>query len=532
MMSKFLLKRFFFSQKHLLIVAIFLLTLTYTIPFSIIDVDLHHDGLMFYPAQAITQGETPYLDFFSLYSPLTHYLHAFMLIVFGPRLIVIRLLTAFFYAFIAVLLYLIWSRFLPSLLNLAGIILWLSLAPFTVMTFLPWPSVYALAFQLITLLLVLYISASKTKLSQTLFLFSAGLTTSLTFWFRQNVGIFVFLSCLTIIPLIKKPKIKPTTIYIMGFFLGILSGIAWILQKAAIIPWWQQNFQIIPSFIQTLETQPFPGNIIKHLILIDNLVDLFNRPLSFAIWLLMPFSATYLFIHQLSNYLLHKKDFYPGVFIVSAISTSSWMQYYPVSEHRHFFWAVTPMVGCFIFLIYKQFLKISQLFNLKKPKKRQMVLLFKLFTLLISTVFLLYKTHIGLKKISINTHTTKVPILSGLKITPTHQQKIDSFYDQVNQYLEKHPNKQIVNNTFYPLFSSFFPNHTYSPDALYFDWPIFKQEFFPDHDQLVIQETALNPPLLISPTPLSPPSNYSVNPHMFIYQIRLLIPPDEKLEKL
>lgn len=50
-----------------------------TLPFALLDLDTHHDGVMIAPAVAVADGIPLFSDAFSQYGPVTHWLHGFFL---------------------------------------------------------------------------------------------------------------------------------------------------------------------------------------------------------------------------------------------------------------------------------------------------------------------------------------------------------------------------------------------------------------------------------------------------------------------
>jgi 4-amino-4-deoxy-L-arabinose transferase-like glycosyltransferase len=96
------------------ILIVFLFTLAVASLFLTLDADPHHDGIMLKPAVDVANGEILFKQMFTQYGALVTFLQALALGIFGKYLIVIRLLTAFFYAIIATVIWMIWSRLIPQ----------------------------------------------------------------------------------------------------------------------------------------------------------------------------------------------------------------------------------------------------------------------------------------------------------------------------------------------------------------------------------------------------------------------------------
>ena len=169
---------------------IFIMTLIVAGYFSTIGVDPHHDGILLKPALDMVSGKILFKETFTQYGALTTIIQAIALKVFGSYLITIRLLTAFFYALISLLLYFIFQRFLPKLILFISLLIWLLMAPYNIWVLLPWSSIYALFFQLLTTYLLLIFFEKK----EPKYFILASISTALIFWCRQPVGIFTFLA--------------------------------------------------------------------------------------------------------------------------------------------------------------------------------------------------------------------------------------------------------------------------------------------------------------------------------------------------
>src|SRR3989338_604602 len=167
---------------------VFLLTAGVVGAIAVFQVDPHHDGIMLKPAFDVAAGQTLFRDTFTQYGALTTWVQALAVKVFGNYLLVLRLLTAFTYGLMAVLMWLLFSRFLPNYLNTFTCLSWLFLGYFFVnypsMMVAPWSTAFAVCSALLSLhLLVLFLESGELRI-----LFAAGFAAALTFWFKINYG--------------------------------------------------------------------------------------------------------------------------------------------------------------------------------------------------------------------------------------------------------------------------------------------------------------------------------------------------------
>src|SRR5260221_14732516 len=85
--------------------------------FARIGVDPHHDGIMFKAAYDVAMGKVLFRDTYSHYGPVAPLIQALAVVFFGKYLLGIRMVTAFFYGLIGVVLWLSWSKLLGKLLS-------------------------------------------------------------------------------------------------------------------------------------------------------------------------------------------------------------------------------------------------------------------------------------------------------------------------------------------------------------------------------------------------------------------------------
>jgi len=280
---------------------VFLITLIVAGYFSLIGVDPHHDGIMLKPALDLIEGKNLFSQSFTQYGALTTLLQASALSLFGKYLIVIRIQTAFFYALSAVFMWLLWQKIMPKSLAFATIIIWILLAPYYELQFLPWSSVYSLCFQVVSIYLItLYLDRNKTK-----HLFYSGITSSCTFLTRQPVGILLFISILLFVityNLAKKHTsllLKSLKSYILGFITPILVILAWLIHNQSVKDWWLQSFVFSYKWGQIV-SQNF-----RLLALIKKILPVSNNPIS--LWSIIPLVSLTLVAKLLLQLL---QDFY------------------------------------------------------------------------------------------------------------------------------------------------------------------------------------------------------------------------------
>ncbi len=152
------------------------LNLTFNRPF-ILDADEAH---MMRRTMAVMSGELPLVDFtFFTYNPGIYFLLASLFWLFSPSMIVARLLWVVFRCLINILTYMTARRTMPPLF---------ALVPVAIASFVPcaaYKSFYPLSILTNLYMLLRFVAGFEKK-----WLLLSGLTTGITFWFRQDIGGF------------------------------------------------------------------------------------------------------------------------------------------------------------------------------------------------------------------------------------------------------------------------------------------------------------------------------------------------------
>jgi len=419
------------------ITLIFLLTIFISGYFSNLGVDPHHDGIMLKPASDIARGQMLFRDTFNQYGALTTILQSWALTIFGHYLIVINLLTVFFYGLIAVMLWLIWSLFLPELLATLACLIWLFLAPYhhPDTYFLPWSSVYALFFQLVALYALLRFLHTKKYPWQIV----AGISAAFTFWSRQPVGFLLIGSIIFYFLILRFKKYKIPTV--KPFFVSYIGAHAvffiWLFANNAFSDWFQQTI-----FVPGVWATTGRDTISMFFFILGNLFPKSDGPLS--IWTLMPLSILYLgFIHVAKQKL---NDTHALILLIVCVNLASWLQYHPVNDPRHLYWAAAPMIG---FCLYAAL-------RLSTNKKRS-------FTILIICILLFVPdmvNHARLARRKIRKYwayptLTRPETLKGMKVQPEEKLFYEDAMDQIEKYEKNNPRSFITTTASDALYSLF-----------------------------------------------------------------------------
>lgn len=341
-------------------IVIFLLTAFIASTFSVMGTDPHHDGIMLKPAMDVSEGMILFKETFSQYGALTVLLQATSISIFGKYLIVIRLLTAMFYALTSIVLWFMFRKIIPDSLSTVACLVWLFLAPYYFWTFLPWSSVYALFFQILSIYFLLLFVESNSLW----FLYLSGISCALTYWCRQPVGVFLLCAIIgsyLFLVLLRnsdyKQLLKKVTIFCAGFFSVSLVFIIWLQVNGALRDWWLQSTVLALNFPSWAGNHVgwSPLKVLKELgPRRPGITSWYGRPYP-IMWAIIPLSCVIVFAKTLIDGFKEgsygKRDHI--ILALSFVCFASWLQYYPLPDDRHCYWAVSPMIGLFFYFLYE-----------------------------------------------------------------------------------------------------------------------------------------------------------------------------------
>jgi len=433
---------------------------------------------MLKPAIDLSRGLMLFKETFTQYGALSTILQGLSIKIFGEYLIVIRMLTALFYGLIAVELYFIWSKLLPKALAFLSVLIWIFLAPYFMLTFLPWPSVYALSFQCLAIIYMLKFSENNNQLD----LLLVGAASALTFWTKQNVGFYTVLGSvfsLMILNAIKKRK-KNILDSIINYFIGVLMVsvplIAWILFNGAIVDWIKQSV-IFSSYWVSINDK------------VNVFESIFPHAMgSISVWAIIPVIVLIFIAQEL--YKKNNKNLI--LLIVCLFSVFSLLQYYPITDIRHLYWSATPAIGVVIYFLYQQ------IFG-KLTIKRYLISRIFIFLLACTAIFgldIANRISIGITRIFLPYQIISEPsVVRNIKLTKEEAEFYSDTYKTINQYIKIHGQTNFITIGANALYLTYTKSTNFHPmyvnwksinESIYKDYPRIKDNYIKDHKPIII----------------------------------------------
>lgn len=457
--------------------------------FSTIGVEPHHDGIMLKPAIDFAEGKMLFKESFSVYGALTILLQGLTVKIFGEYLIVIRILTAFFYGLTGFFLWLLWRRFLPGWLTNIACMIWIMLAPeyFVNFYYLPWSSVYALFFLILSCYsLILYIERKSL-----LFVFFSGASAVLSFWCRQPVGVFLCFSLLAYLLLLNgvirktgaRNLIMSASAFIAGIILPSACFLFWLVSNGALHDWWLQ--QICHAYVFAIKEnnqQSLIASVAGCLFVTSEYTDITRT----FIWVSMPVICLFLLARFFLIKKLSDKDFMVLALIFGSLA--SWMQYYPVLCIRHVYWAATPMIGLFTYFAYTVF-------------PRRMKLCGTALTTFVIFSFFGYdivdRAMEGIEKADQQFCKLEKPnVLAGVNLSGGGLKYYLEIQGLIDDYMKKHPESGVISIGMDPLYLTFQHNNN-NFHQVYVNWEEMVA-FYPDYNGRLAKYIKEKKPMIVS----------------------------------
>jgi hypothetical protein len=378
----------------------FVVSLIIFVPFSRLGVDSHHDGIMFSSANFVAHGLSVQNEVYAQYGPISTWIQAIGLQIFGPSLLVIRIASAVVLAISCGLFAVATRRLLGFHYALMGIAVWVSCTPFfdSDLQMLPWSSDYFVLLSAVCLVLATSSRIDTVRWGMQFRDYLIGILLGLGIFLRLNPALPVLL--LVIIGSLVYISFQTFQRLLVGSCVGILS-ILFILQiGGGIGAWWDQSIifprKLYLGILKDSGLSGLRGNIIANgvpallavifLFVILNftyrgqnprfLRDLLRQASAFIVLL----SVYWIFLSDGFISVLNPRLFLWGVvlggilclsallgklettatetifgyFMLVAVGLGSLIQVFPVADRRHLWWAAIPGIFLLISLIPKR----------------------------------------------------------------------------------------------------------------------------------------------------------------------------------
>lgn len=508
-----------FSEKHevWLMSLLAVGTLIYAGFYAQFHVDPHHDGIILKPAYDILHDKKLFLDTFTQYGALTTLIHASFMQLFGETLLALRWSAVVAYGLIAVLLYKLWRNFLPAFVTFLTGVIWLITAYFPnqqlMVPFLGWSSVYALLFQLLSIYLVQHYVEKQNRW----WLAAAGVSTALTFWVRQPVGIFlagavvVFLGWRWLYLKNKARVLLDTTYYLAGLVLASVPFLLWLASFNGVSDWWQQSIVLAFDFGHRLSRSYSATPILQ------TLIPSLSVSKKNLLWLTTVASTWLLAVVTSIRIMLAPQKTTTKMWLfllIAGTGLASWLQFFPANDQSHFFWAATPLLGLSIYVTYHAahfiFRHGSEDLSLKNSQQWSWLPLAatSLFLFIATLPFTVTAIKGGKYYLTHDFTTLQQPsVLHGMKVEAEEAQVLTHIDQKLGVFFNRYPDKKYINVTPDALYGMMRPEALFfHKQHVYWDWAT--QTIFPDYPEALSSTIAQYRPVILFREPIPSATNY------------------------
>ncbi len=215
-----------------------------------------HWGLMMSNAIDLIGGKLPYKEIFIQYGILTTLLQGLGLILFGKKVYVIGMVTALFFGFSLLLLYKIWSHFLPFWLSLILVVIFWALSPYIRY---PWSNYFSTLFLFIAIWLQIQFFYRPASRKRNQGLFFLGFFYALAILARETVIVIVVPYWLIfILADALAARNKQTSFNIssyakisLGFLVPLIPFGIYLISQGIVSNWYLHSLPIWGGYVET-----------------------------------------------------------------------------------------------------------------------------------------------------------------------------------------------------------------------------------------------------------------------------------------
>ena len=481
------------SRKNLIFhIAVFVTTVLWFSVFAVARIDMHHDAIMLKPAIDVAAGKAIFRDTFCQYGALAVWLQALAVKLFGGEIVVTQLLTVLFYGGIAVMIDVIFRRYLSFPFRLVNLGLFWGMAYFYMVPMHPWSSVYALFFMLLSTEFLLRFIAEEHRSEA----FWSGAFASLAFLARHPCGVMIaFAGALTLA--LSAWRLKRSWRGLGWFTSGGAAVLALFALYLTVVGAWgdylRQCFGFVCSFAVERGGDLQWGEISKRFFPINEVLGPID--LIFTVMPLVCVAVALKSFLALSDAKAEAGRRKLEYFAVALAGVVSWHQYYPVACLRHLYWAGIPMFGVFALVAEHLWRSRSRVVACRAAA----VLL-----LLLGAIPVFFRAYWGTRVVLKHyprRMTIDIPGCRGLQLSVTEWNMLYAMNAAYQALPAELRERGVFNYTPDAVVTVMFPETKFR-HPMFVNW---KNSVYPDYSQLALDYILRNRPVLVSQEPLALP---------------------------
>lgn len=457
------------SVEYVVYVILLLLLFRFMYQAALLNVDAHHDGTVFNPSLIVAKGGVLFRDTSTYYGPFMIYIQALFLKIFGFNLSSLKLSAVVFYLLSFIMYFHIFKRIMPKSMVIVSEVVLFLIAPYWMVVFHAWSSVYALFF----ILAMIYLCIRFIECENTFSAVLCGVCAALLLMLRTPVGI-VFIFAGGVFWLISRFLLETgqrKTISVLQYGIGVAAGLLPFLLtlciQGTLRAWWEQCFMyairmVVPAEADNMKAAIQPvlleftalsgnaatvgGGLSEFMFkLLRNLFPIKES----GIFIVLPVICLFVFFYllyqlwQAGKQGLEKSRTKKQIMVLWIVwfCLASWHQYFPVSERRHWYWAGFPMMGIVMYSIYYCLSSLH-------PIWRKVAAILFLFTISSNTIAERCEYYKDKKETYIYDVAEEVsPYMKGIKLSKEQLDFYEYYCKMVDELNENFPKLAIQNQT-------------------------------------------------------------------------------------
>lgn len=424
---------------------------------SMRGVGLYDDNAVYAPAVKVANGQILYKQAYTQYGPIMVYIQAGFIKLFGERLWSVRLSAILFYIISFIFYYHIFKKYLPYWLVLISAIILAFLEPSGYGVFHSWSSIYALAFEMV--LILIFIKYIETH--NIVYVFLSGLDVGIIFFCRQSAGIVFIIGTIILwiilSSMLKENIIKNVAAEMSGIIIVVGSFALYFYLNGCFEKWIKDalidQFGLLSHFMDRYSAaENITNNIISESIISEadgNQLGIYiNKAIGFLKCLFpiqlmgLYFFLPFLLVADLIYFIycgIKKRKINIEFFIIFFVCFLSWHQYFPLEGSLlHIYWAAFPMIGLLAVNIYAFCKKVS-------IKRLNLITCIGLLLLTIPTLY--HRITHSMDLIKNHNFNTVGRWTEGIKLTEEENQFFLDYYDYIDSLRSQYNDLLIYNFT-------------------------------------------------------------------------------------
>jgi hypothetical protein len=479
---------------------VFFFSLVIFSPFSRLGVDPHHDGIMLSSAIFVAKGLSVQNQVYAQYGPISTWIQAIVLQLFGTSLLVIRVASVISLAMSCGLFAVAARRLFSFHHALLGIAIWISCTPFfdSDLQMLPWSSDYYVLLSAICLV----IATSPRMRSGTREIqirdFAIGVLLGWGIFLRLNPALPILL--LILAGSWVYISYKTFRRMLIGSCAGVLSILFILLLGGGITSWWDQSIifprKLYAGILKDSGLSGLRGNVLGNgvpallaMVFLYSILNFSSKELNprffkvalrQASTLIVLLGLYWMFLTDGLIAVLNPRLFLWGVvlggilflssfmktlettetekifeyFVWVAIGLGSLVQVFPVADRRHLWWAALPGIFLLIGLIPKRSRPMGHLLGS---------------IILVAALAIPAFSHAKSTLSETRVEITSSRILKGMLVSKDFYAAFDSSFTMINELERIHGSRSVLNLCSDGLFATAASQYSY-PDPYFVYW--------------------------------------------------------------